>query len=189
MTRITRILRCSFFFFFRLSVERCCFCVDSTSHSSSISLFLSHFVFFFVRCWFDIPKKEGKKIQVHREEETNHVFFYVDFFWCYNNCWNSSDNRLFDRNFLFHGLGLKRACVFLFRWIPGECYLGIVFPFWKRVKTIYADRDKSPWDRSRKRTHGLFRFSQRERARERSGKTSVFIFSSSPLGSESHLCQ
>lgn len=23
------------------------------------------------------------------------------------------------------------------------------FPLWKRVKTIYADRDKSPWDRSR----------------------------------------
>ncbi len=141
------------------------FCVDSTSHSS-VSLFLSHFVFFFVRCWFDIPKRKKKKIQVHREEETNHVFFYVDFFWCYNNCWNSSDNGLFDRNFLFHVPGLKRACVFLFRWIPGECSLGIVFPFWKRVKTIYADRDKSPWDRSWKRTHGLFRFSQREKESE-----------------------
>lgn len=22
------------------------------------------------------------------------------------------------------------------------------FPFWKQVKTIYADRDKSPWGRS-----------------------------------------
>lgn len=36
------------------------------------------------------------------------------------------------------------------------------FPFWKRVKTIYADRDKSPWDRTR----GLFRFSQKKEREE-----------------------
>jgi len=78
--------------------------------------------------------------------------------------------------FLFHSLGLKRAlnCVplpvkSLKCWIPGECALGIVFPLWKRVKTIYADCDKSPWDRSGKvRVDSSGSVRERKRARERS---------------------
>lgn len=149
---------------------------DVASHFSSLAFAFSPVVFlFFAAGLYSDIKRSQKKNQTHRRKErakprTPHLHFYTHTHFRYINYGCSSDRK--DRSQVKHLISFLLACRGTLKYVASlknvlnarfrRMLSGNRFPFWKQVKTIYADRDKSPWNGAR----GLFRFSQKKEREE-----------------------